>query len=189
MYRKKHKQRKSAKGLGKGAALTLTAVLLSTVVLGTTLAILRSETGRVKNTFQRAEMSCQVEETFDGTTKTNVTVKNTSVADQVSGYIRAAVIINWEDDYGNVYAQEPEAGTDYEITYGSDWVPANGYYYWPQEVEPDNSTGVLISRCEQKGTAPEGYTLVVDILAEIIQSNPTTAVKEAWGYDPAGGTP
>ena len=191
MYRKKDEQKKSARRIGKGAVLALTMVLLSTAAIGTTLALLRGETDRVTNTFQRAEMSCVVEETFNGTTKTNVTVKNTSTVDQVAGYIRAAVIINWEDDFGNVYAKVPVKDTDYEITYGSGWEQdANGYYYWPQAVEPGASTGNLIVSCTQKpGTAPEGYTLVVDVLAEIIQSNPAAAAIEAWGYNPAGGTP
>lgn len=190
MYRGKHVQRKTGKRIGKGAVLAMTMVLLSTVAIGTTLAILRGETGRVSNTFQRAEMSCRVEETFNGTTKTDVTVKNTSTKDRVAGYIRAAVIVNWEDSFGNVYAQAPKAGVDYAITYGNDWEKdANGYYYWPNSVNYGESTGVLIESCTKTGTAPEGYTLVVDVLAEIIQSNPVAAVKEVWGYDPTGGTP
>ena len=108
-----------------------------------------------------------------------------STQDDVAGYIRAAVIVSWENELGVVYAKTPKAGEDYTIEYGTGWEKEGDYYYWPAEVAAGFSTGDLIVTCQPvAGQTPEGYTLVVDILAQIIQSNPKDAVIDAWGYDP-----
>ena len=61
---------------------------------------------------------------------------------------------------------------------------ADGYYYYKQEVEAEDSTTKLISNMETIGEVPEGYTLSVEILAEAIQiENNQKALKDAWKLD------
>lgn len=40
---------------------------------------------------------------------------------------------------------------------------------------------VLVDKCEQLIREPNDYHLVVEILADAIQSTPATAVQDAWG--------
>lgn len=170
----------------KQIVLAICIVLMSVITVGSTMALLNAVSNSVVNTFERADMSCEIVETFDGTTKSNVYITNTSTEDSISGYIRVAVIVSWQDVNGNIYGKQPIPGIDYEITYGSEWEKtSDGYYYWPIAVAAGDKTGILIDSCsEVDGMAPDGYTLVVDVIAEIIQSNPEDAVEDAWGYVP-----
>ena len=174
----------------KPVALVAILVLLCCAVAGT-VAFLVTSTGPVTNTFTPASVTTQVEEEFNGTTKSNVRIKNTG---NIDAYIRAAVIVNWADENGNVYGgATPVAGTDYTISYnktvqadGGQWIEgSDGYWYYTKPVAPsteDNPqyTGVLIKSCEPAGQAPAGYALQVTILADGIQSKPDKVVNEVW---------
>lgn len=179
------RKRRRARQTAKRILMATVLLMLAVVAVGSTIAYIVSATKPVINSFERAEMSCEVTEVFDGKIKQNVAIKNTT-PDMVAGYIRAVVMIRWEDEFGNVYAKTPAEGVHYTISYGDGWEKgADGYYYWPAEVEAEKSTGYLIKECKPvEGKTPEGYTFVVDILAEIIQSNPKDAVTDAWGFVP-----
>lgn len=73
----------------------------------------------MENTFNPAQISCLVTEEFENNIKTNVSIKNTGNTD---AYIRAAVIVTWVDNDGNVYATAPQVGTDYNITFSDNWL-------------------------------------------------------------------
>lgn len=165
----------------KPVALVAILVLLCCAVAGT-VAYLVTSTGPVTNTFTPASVTTQVEETFDGTTKSDVQIKNTG---NIDAYIRAAVIVNWADENGNVYGgATPEARKDYNISYNeSDWFQgSDGYWYYTKPVAPnDGLTDILIKSCAPAANmAPEGYDLQVTILADGIQSVPADAVQQAW---------
>lgn len=174
----------------KPVALVAILVLLCCAVAGT-VAFLIDSTGPVTNTFTPASVTTQVEEEFNGQTKSNVRIKNTG---DIDAYIRVAVIVNWADAQGNVYGEKPVERTDYTISYnktvqadGGQWIEgSDGYWYYTKPVAPSTEnnpqyTGVLINSCTQTGTAPaEGYALQVTILADGIQSEPADAVTEAW---------
>lgn len=167
-------------------ALVALLVLLCCTVAGT-LAYLVDSTDPVTNTFTPASVSTEVNEDFDGITKSNVTIKNTG---DIPAYIRAAVIINWADGDGNVSAT-PVKTTDYTIKWTKEgWVEHGGYYYYTAPVAVGALTGQLFTGCElAKGvTPPEGYSLQVTILADGIQSEPADAVIQAWGVDPSALT-
>ena len=167
-------------------ALVALLVLLCCTVAGT-LAYLVDSTDPVTNTFTPASVSTEVNEDFDGITKSNVTIKNTG---DIPAYIRAAVIINWADGDGNVSAT-PVKTTDYTIKWTKEgWVEHSGYYYYTAPVAVGALTGQLFTGCElAKGvTPPEGYSLQVTILADGIQSEPADAVIQAWGVDPSALT-
>ena len=165
----------------KTIALLVALLLLLTVGVGTTVAFLVDQTTEVVNTFTPGTVSGKIEEGWTGSEKTNVKIGNTSL--DVAAYIRAMIVVTWKDANGNVYAQTPELGVDYEMTLANDgWFKcsSDGYYYYSTAVVPLGETGVLISSCTEENSAPEGYKLSVEILASAIQAEPTDAVEEAW---------
>lgn len=170
----------------KRLALLLALVLILVGTVGGTVAYLVTHTTPVVNTFTPGKVTCEVEETFDKNVKSNVSVKNTG---NVPAYIRAAIVVNWVSDSGDVAAVAPVAGTDYSITLAdSGWTKgADGYYYYNSEVPAGGNTDVLIQECEPL-TSMEGYHLQVTILASAIQSTPADAVKDAWGMNYSNGT-
>lgn len=159
---------------------------------GATLAYLSHQSG-LTNQFQIAEVSTKIEETFDGVnTKTDVSVQNTG---DVPAYIRAAVIIRWEDAEGNPLIDEeaPKEYIDYTIDMNlnslsdeGEWVLASdGYYYYTMPVKGGEKTDILIDECKAIYKSPDKY-LVVDIAAQSIQAEPAAAVLDAWGTESSG---
>lgn len=166
--------------MGRAAATVLALVLILGAAVGGTLAYLVTQTNSLTNTFEPSHVSCAIEETFNGTTKSDVIVQNTG---DIDAYIRAKVVITWKDNDGNVYAAAPEENRDYTISYNeSDWTENGGYWYYNSAVTPEKSTNNLINTCAltANSAAPAGYALSVEILAEAIQAEPAAAVQEAW---------
>lgn len=173
----------------KQLSLLLSIVLIATVTAGGSLAYIFTQTDGLTNTFKPVEVTCDVVETFDNNIKSNVKIQNTG---DIAAYIRAAVVVTWQNDAGDVLSDIPEKGTDYSITYANDgWDidTTDGYYYYTRVVPAgDNKvTGVLISECKQLKAAPEaGYYLCVEIIADAIQATPTNVVADNWGVTVSG---
>lgn len=169
-------------------ALVALLVLLCCTVAGT-LAYLVTNTDPVTNTFTPAHVSTEVNESFTGGVKSNVTIKNTG---DIPAYIRAAVIINWADANGNVYGGgTPAEGTDYTApVLQNGWIKVGDYYYYTSAVPAGSSTGTLFAPIEQLKTCKDtNYGLQITILADGIQadgvgSNGKTPMEDAWGVTP-----
>ena len=170
----------------KPAALFLAVLLLLGVVVGSTIAYLIADTTPVENSFTYAKVSCQVTESFNKTTKSNVQIKNTGSTD---AYIRATYVVNWVDTQGNIVASVPE-GYSYSLTENPNgkWTKGNGgYFYYLSPVAPGASTPGSLLTCTVMYPENPEYTLSVEILATAVQSAPAKAVQEAWGVTaPAG---
>lgn len=152
-------------------AAVLIALLLTTAV-GGTLAYLSTQSTAVQNEFRPTEVTCKVNEPGweDGsTTKSNVSIQNVG---DVPAYIRAAIVVTWQDGNGNVLGQAPVPGTDYTLSIGSGWSKgSDGFYYYRTPVPAGDSTGVLIESCQVTAAAPAaGYTLHVEVLGSAIQA-------------------
>lgn len=163
------------KWLGTLVALALVLCIAG----GATLAFLMVTTPSMTNVFQYGHVTCAVQEEFDGTTKSDVSIKNTG---NTQSYIRVKLVFTWKDAEGNVSAQ-PVTNQDYKMDLNKvDWFEKDGYYYAKAPVAPDHNTPDLIHSCtEIVANAPEGDTLSLEILADAIQSTPTRAVEQAWG--------
>ena len=167
----------------KSIALLVSLLLIVGFSVGGALALLFDTSSEVVNEFTPSKITTSVEESLTGNTKSNVSIKNTG---NTAAWIRAAVVITWKDAAGNVYGQVPIKGTDYEITWGSDWsrgswlIGSDGFYYWSVPVEAGQETGVLISTCTAKDTAPSGYFLNVEIIGSGLQSVPATVFSTQW---------
>ena len=165
----------------KKLLLIAIAVLITVAcTTGGTLAYIFTGTPSVDNTFQPVYVSCSVEESFDGTTKSDVAVKNTG---DINAYIRATFVVMWVADDGSVLSTKPVLGTDYTLTYGSgNWaLGSDGFYYYTLPVSAGITTANLLDRVTLKGEAPDGYSLTVHVAATAIQAEPAAAVTEAWG--------
>jgi len=159
-------------------AVALIALIL-TASVGGTLAYLMAQTSEVVNTFNPSKVTSQVVETLNGNVKNNVMIKNTG---DVDAFIRAAVVVTWQDAQGNVYPKTPGAD-DYSIKWNisenDSWFEKDGFYYYKNKVEPNGTTGVLFTECTPLNTEPEGYTLHVEILGSAIQADGMTTVDGA----------
>ena len=176
----------------KSLVLLVCVAMLLTITVSGTVAFLADDSGPVINEFTPVNVPPTVNESFTGTVKSNVKIGNTG---NIDAYIRAMVIITWQDEDGNVLSTLPVAtgdSADYAITWGlSGWdrVTTDGCYYHTAPVAPNGETSVLITECKPLKAAPvEGYTLHVEILAQAIQAEPIDAVKAAWGVSATEAT-
>ena len=177
MYQGKRVGKGSARKLSKKSLAMIGAIALMMVaVIGGTIAFLMGQDTAVTNTFEPGQVACKVNESFDGSTKSNVTVTNTGNTD---AYMRAAVVVNWVDANGNVCATVPSQCT-YSIDYGAGWKDIGGYYYYTHAVESGGTTTELIESAAPGAAVPDGYFLKITILASAVQANPAQAVEEAW---------
>lgn len=187
MYRGKHSPKRRSRW-NKSAAMMVSLLLVFTMALGGTLAYIFTGTEDVQNTFTISKVTTAVEETIEGGVKKTVKIQNTGDTD---AYIRATVVVTWQNDKGEVYGQKPVVGTNYTAwTPENDWLIGNdGFYYYSKPVAPHDKsvhpndkcyTGVLIDSISPVGDSPaEGYHLTVEIIASGIQSKPAAAF-DAW---------
>ena len=169
------REMKKSKIFGKLPAVVVALMLVLVFAVGGTVAYLVTSTTSVNNQFEPVYVTCEINN--DGT------IKNTG---NIPAYIRAAVIVTWRDKDGTIFAKSPVAGTDYEITAGNGWTKSGNYYYFDSAVAPSENTTTGLSVTSKNATAPaDGFTLKYEIVASAIQSDPKSAVTEAWGYTPS----
>ncbi len=167
--------------------VSLTVVLVLLASVGTTLAFLAMKTQSIKNVFAPVTISCQVQDDYK--------VANTG---DYSAYIRAAVVVNYvkDDDSTVVHGVPPVEGTDYTLVLDEtnwDVDTTDGFYYYKTPVNSgntSNTTTPLVTTFAAMGSrvAPEGYSMKVQIIAEAIQSNPVSTVKDYWNVTVDGTT-
>lgn len=176
----------------RNVTLVLAALLvILAITAGGVFAYLRTVSDPVENDFVLApEKDPLIEESVNDplTVKKNVKVDVGETGYAV--YVRAAIVITWKDSDGNVLGQPPVEGTDYEITLNTvDWFEHDdGFYYYKAPVDSGEETESLIEIVQPIVTAPDGYGLNVEIIAQTIQAagktdgeSPIPAVTDAWG--------
>lgn len=163
------------------------AMFLGIAAVGTSLAFLVDQTGKITNKFVPSTVTGKIEEEFDGQVKTDVKIENKG---DIPAYVRVAVVPNWVDgvnDKRNVAAEVNEE--DYAITWYDDasgWFEgSDGFYYYSSPVEPGQTTAVLIKECSPSvsKTDASGNPLHFElhVIASLIQAEPDEAVEKAWG--------
>ena len=175
MYQGKGKNKKRL--VGKTAVLLLSLLTLLVFAVGGTVAWLSAQADKT-NIFEPSYVSCEVTEVSQNT----VTVTNTS---DIAAFVRVAVTVNWVDANGNVYGFAPEYTMGINT---ADWAAhSDGYYYCLTPLAPGELSEDLLTGIVATSTAPEGYTLGVEVIAEAIQSEPVHAAGTAWGVVISGG--
>ncbi len=184
----------------KGAKIALVAICLVLVLsigVGITLAILTDGPAQVVNTFTPGKLVIDVHETFNEVQKTNVKIFNDQPnGSNVDSFIRVALVFNWVDDDGNVVGGgTPQSGTDYTIDRnfgsGKPWfLGSDGYYYCRAQTAPNAETAVRINSCSVVTTSANGqrYRLSVDILAQGIQAEPMPSGVWPVTWNESAGT-
>ena len=160
--------------------------ILACAAVSGSLAWLISAPEPVVNTFTPGAVTIQVDETFNGTTKSDVRIKNTG---DVPAYIRVALVPAWVDDEGNIAAKPAslELNDDCNIAWGkdgsgyeADWfIGSDGFYYCKTVIEPGEYTPILINSCTVNG-GEHKYDFELQIIASAVQSLPTSTVGEVW---------
>ena len=159
----------------KMVLLLAAAMLILVCGVGGTLAYLVTQDGPVENTFTPGRVTSIVSEEFEqgGTTKTNVKIQNTG---NVSAYIRAAIVVTWQEVQGNTLPETPTVNDDYTIACNTgansnQWtVGSDGYYYYNDVVPADESTANLINSCTREKTYADGRKLCVEVIGSAIQA-------------------
>lgn len=203
MMSEKHREKRHRLAWKKACILPVFLIMIA----GTTLTVhayLKWSTV-VENKFTaETSDSPTVQETFDGKSKTDVTVNPGKT--EYSVYVRAAIVATWENSRGKVHANVPVPGVDYELKLNvdtdtdtsKDWFEKDGFYYHKAAVKSEGATAVLINSCKPLKEAPldkdnseESYTLKVKIVTQTIQAAgmtdgdettpPIPAVTSVWG--------
>ena len=160
--------------------------ILACAAISGSLAWLTSTPEQVVNSFTPGVVTIQVDEKFDSTTKSDVSIKNTG---NVPAYIRVALVPAWVDDEGNIAAKPAslKLNDDCNIAWGkdgsgyeADWfIGSDGFYYCKTVIEPGASTPILIKSCTVKGEEHE-YDFELQVIASAVQSLPTSTVEKVW---------
>lgn len=180
-----HSQNKKKRNLNKLQLLILSLLVVMTVTVGGTVAYLTTMTESVTNTFTPSTVTGEVTEDFDGEVKKNIQVKNTG---DIAVYVRVKLVtyrVNKNGDHIGGAAEIPN------FNLGENWVEHNGYYYYTVPVEPDKRSSSLTDEVGiklQEYEDADGGKQVIEVMAEVIQSEPAEAVGEAWGVTISAGS-
>ena len=177
-YKGKHMKRVHPKYFN----ILISFLLLTTTISGTSAFLKKRK--NVSNEFVLGVVNPTIDETLDTTNKvkSDVSINNSG---NVPIYVRAAVVINWQDSNGNILVPPPVENTDYTITFSNstNWlVGDDGYYYYKEILDVDEDTDILIDDCTQL-VEYNDKTLLVSIITQGIQAEPADAVEEAWDVD------
>ena len=179
------KRRASGERRSKARIILLLCCIAVAGLLGVqgTISWLTTKTKSVQNTFTPAAVSCEVTESFNGTTKSNVNVLNTGDTD---AYIRVKLVSYRVNDQNQRIGGQ---ATIPSFTPGEGWLlGSDGFYYYMNLVAPRQSPqNPLIQSINLTGSYndADGGKQVIEVLAEAIQSEPAQAVKDAWPQMPS----
>lgn len=170
--------RRKAHHTGRLTAMVIATALLLALAISGTVAWLTTNDKPITNTFNPSKVACEVTESFDGTVKSSVNVKNTG---DIDAYIRVKLVTYRTNEQGQHIGGTAEIPA---FTPGAGWVAYNGYYYYTKPVAPNaQPENALISSINltEKYIDADGGRQAIDVMAEAIQSVPEAAVKAAWG--------
>ena len=170
--------RRKAHHTGRLTAMVIATALLLALAISGTVAWLTTKDAPITNTFNPSKVACEVTESFNGTVKSSVNVKNTG---DIDAYIRVKLVTYRTNEQGQHIGGTAELP---EFTPGAGWVAYNGYYYYTKPVAPNaQPENALIDSIQLNGSYndADGGKQAIDVMAEAIQSVPEAAVKAAWG--------
>ena len=158
----------------KQGILLLSLVLILGIGTMSTLAWLADQSETVTNTMDASQITCAVTEDY----KVQITEPTT-----IPAYVRATYVVTWRNAQGDVLAQTPsESDYTLEMQNTTEWFEVDGIYYYKSAVEPKNTTSALLTFSSAKTLKVDDITYqpTIEILAQAIQTLPTTAVEEVW---------
>lgn len=180
----------------RNGMLVLLLIAMCVFAVGVTFAYMFKKSETVDNSFVAASVSCEVNEIYDSATgeKTSVTVKNTG---DISAYVRVKLVSYWKDAPGSGGNIVGKPSTVPAFTQVDGWTQAGSdTYVYTKLVAAGATSPNLINGTLTLGTDEwideDGETItvyqVVEVFAEAIQSEPVSAVNEAWGVSLSADT-
>ena len=173
-YEAKHlPRRRRRRNRSKTGTLLLSLLLIVTMAVGGTVAYLATHSGLIQNSFKPSFVDCEVKESFNGTTKSEVNVQNTG---DTEAYIRVKLVTYRVNDDGQHIGG---IATIPDFTPGENWKEFGGYYYYTLPVAPNAEPAAdLIDSIALTGSYDDadGGKQVIEVMAEAIQSGPADAV-------------
>ena len=172
-----------------GAALSIAAAV------GLTLAFMFKKAEKT-NRFIPAEVSCAVREKTDGSEVTGIAAVGSEKSDirventgNVKEFIRLRLVSYYVDANGDIVGTVSSQYPTLSLKNG--WIAgANHTYYYPFPTDPGGMTEIL---CEPvtlgQMQLADGKTVyqVIEVIAEAVQAEPISAVREAWGVTVENG--
>lgn len=174
MYKGKRLKRNKHRLGGLGV---FALVLLLSLSVSGTLGFLVASDGPIANFFSATEATIDIVEEFSANQKSSIQIKNTG---DVSVFIRVSLVSSTTDSEGNLIA-DTNANLS-GISLGAGWIKIGNYYYYTSEVIPEQLTNNLLNN---PISLNEDQTITV--LAQCIQSQPISAVEEAWHVSVVNG--
>ena len=176
--------------------LIAAAALCIVAAVGLTLAFMFKKSEKT-NRFVPAEVSCAVREQLDnnevagtvavGGEKADIRVENTG---NVNGFFRLRPVSCYVDLNGDIAGTVASQNTNPTLKNG--WIAgANHTHCFLYSVEPGEATAIL---CEPfilgQMQLENGTTVyqVIEVIAEAVQAEPVSAVREAWGVTVTNNT-
>lgn len=161
----------------KSLVLLVCVALLLTCAVGSTVAYLAAGTEPLTNTFTPGKVTTEIDEKFEGKTKSSIVINNTGT---VPVYVRVAIVANWaqKDADDNEVIVGPATADDIAFTLDTDWTKIGDYYYYTKPVAAGGKTSDLLGTSIT--SEKESPYLVITVLHQSIQAEPKAAVEEMW---------
>ena len=161
----------------KKVIILLTAILLIIgTEIGVAVAFVATQTQPAANEFTPMQVECSIVENVQEGRKKSVKIQNSNGPDAAAIYVRAAVVANNVDAYGNILPGMPDISDSISASnMGTDWVKIGMYYYYTIPLAKGESSANLLA------SSIDLSDIQVTILAEAIQAEPAAAASEAWG--------
>ena len=170
--------RRKAHHTGRLTAMVIATALLLALAISGTVAWLTTKDAPITNTFNPSKVACEVTESFNGTVKSSVNVKNTG---DIDAYIRVKLVTYRTNEQGQHIGGTAELPS---FTLGENWVKYGDYYYYTLPVTAGQTPAANLTDSMTLNGAyddADGGKQAIDVMAEAIQSVPAQAVGQAWG--------
>ena len=178
-------RRRRRRNRSKTGTLLLSLLLIVTMAVGGAVAYLVTHSSPIQNSFKPSLVDCEVKESFNGTIKSEVNVKNTG---DTEAYIRVKLVTYRVNDKGQHIGGVAEIPS---FEPGTNWKEFDGYYYYTLPVAPgEKPKADLISSISLTDSYndADGGKQVIEVMAEAIQSGPADAVGKSWGVSISEGS-
>lgn len=158
-----------------------TLLTLSTFAFASIVLTYITSTSQKNNVLYKPKPKISVTETLSD--KQIVAIKNES---NFAIYVRVAFVAVYRSVSNPQMIIPAEKDVDYVLdsNWSVKWLLNGDYYYYNYVLSPGASTSNLLYNVVLKSekTVPEGYQLEVSVLADSIQSEPTSGIIESWGF-------
>lgn len=169
----------------KSLALLVCVTLLLTFTVSGTVAFLADKSDSVTNTFKPVKVDTYIRETVAKGEKSEIRIVNKKSDENntyIPVYVRVALACYWAKQVDNkevIVAPATKAEMTFDL--GDKWILGkDGFYYYTEALQPGAETLDLLGS-SIKGAKDDGSYLVVTVVHQSIQAQPSTAVTSAWG--------